>query len=158
MAVFVGKTQPFTSILLEIEDAQKIRRVVIDCFEKAVLLSLTDEERRTNLPFVVVGGGPTGVEFAAELHDHFQEDLVNLYPSVKDFVKITAIQSGDHILNTSASLEKDLEWFKEQVYTIPEPSSPGRTYSEYLVELPQKDPQAFICHFYNIYVAYSAGG
>ncbi|MED6214192.1 External alternative NAD(P)H-ubiquinone oxidoreductase B1, mitochondrial, partial [Stylosanthes scabra] len=73
---------------------------VIDCFEKAVLPSLTDEERRTNLHFVVVGGGPTGVEFAAELHDHFQEDLVNLYPSVKDFVKITVIQSVDHILNT----------------------------------------------------------
>ncbi|MED6160050.1 Heme oxygenase 1, variant 2 [Stylosanthes scabra] len=61
-------------------------------------------------------------------------------------------------LERSASLAKDLEWFKEQGYTIPEPSSPGRTYSEYLVELSQKDPQAFICHFYNIYFAHSAGG
>lgn len=83
----------------EVEDAQKIRRGVIDCFEKAILPGLTEEERRTNLHFVIVGGGPTGVEFAAELHDYFQEDLVNLYPSVKDLVKITLIQSGDHILN-----------------------------------------------------------
>ncbi|CAN1216824.1 Heme oxygenase 1, chloroplastic [Linum perenne] len=58
----------------------------------------------------------------------------------------------------SKSLAKDLEWFKEQGYTIPEPSSPGATYSEYLNELAEKDPQAFICHFYNIYFAHTAGG
>ncbi|KAK1437958.1 hypothetical protein QVD17_03758 [Tagetes erecta] len=86
--------------LKEVEDAQKIRRSVIDCFEKAILPELTDEERRINLHFVVVGGGPTGVEFAAELHDFVHEDLVKLYPMVKDLVKITVIQSGDHILNT----------------------------------------------------------
>lgn len=86
--------------LKEVEDAQKIRRSVIDCFEKAILPSLSEEEKRTNLHFVIVGGGPTGVEFAAELHDFVQEDLVNVYPSVKDLVKITLIQSGDHILNT----------------------------------------------------------
>lgn len=86
--------------LKEVEDAQTIRRSVIDCFEKSVLPDLTDEERRTNLHFVIVGGGPTGIEFAAELHDFFEEDLFKLYPSVKDLVKITIIQSGDHILNT----------------------------------------------------------
>jgi len=72
---------------------------VIDCFEKAVLPSITDEEQRSILHFVVVGGGPTGVEFAAELHDYVLEDLTKLYPTVKDKVKITVIQSGDHILN-----------------------------------------------------------
>ncbi|XP_047313251.1 external alternative NAD(P)H-ubiquinone oxidoreductase B1, mitochondrial-like [Impatiens glandulifera] len=86
--------------LKELEDAQMIRRSVIDCFEKAVLPDLSDEERRTNLHFVIVGGGPTGVEFAAELHDFFVEDVYKLYPSVRDLVKITIIQSGDHILNT----------------------------------------------------------
>lgn len=81
------------------QDAQKIRKSVIDCFEMAVIPSLSDEERRRNLHFVIVGGGPTGVEFAAELHDFFKEDLVYLYPTVKDLVKISVIQSGDHILN-----------------------------------------------------------
>ncbi|KAM5580895.1 external alternative NAD(P)H-ubiquinone oxidoreductase B1, mitochondrial [Rosa sericea] len=85
--------------LKEVEDAQKIRTSVIDCFETAVLPGLSEEEQRRNLHFVIVGGGPTGVEFAAELHDYFQEDLVKLYPMVKDLVKITLIQSGDHILN-----------------------------------------------------------
>ncbi|KAM7510492.1 hypothetical protein LguiB_009367 [Lonicera macranthoides] len=79
----------------EVEDAQKICVGVIDCFEKAVLLGLTEEERKANLHFVIVGGGPTGVEFAAELHDFFQEDLFKLYPGVKDLVKITVIQAED---------------------------------------------------------------
>lgn len=61
-------------------------------------------------------------------------------------------------LERSEKLAKDLEWFKEQGYTIPEPSSPGVTYSQILQELSEKDPQAFICHFYNIYFAHSAGG
>lgn len=86
--------------LKEVEDAQKIRTSVIDCFENAILPGLTEEERRTNLHFVIVGGGPTGVEFAAELHDFVHEDLAKLYPMVKDKVRITIIQSGDHILNT----------------------------------------------------------
>jgi heme oxygenase len=55
-------------------------------------------------------------------------------------------------------LDKDLAWFKEQGYTIPEPSTPGLTYAQYLKDLSQNDPQAFICHFYNIYFAHSAGG
>ncbi|XP_065875989.1 external alternative NAD(P)H-ubiquinone oxidoreductase B1, mitochondrial-like [Euphorbia lathyris] len=85
--------------LKDLEDAQKLRKSVIDCFEKSVLPNLTEEERRTHLHFVVVGGGPTGVEFAAELHDFLQEDIVGIYPTVKDLVKITLVQSGDHILN-----------------------------------------------------------
>ncbi|KAI3795791.1 hypothetical protein L1987_38450 [Smallanthus sonchifolius] len=85
--------------LKEVEDAQKIRRTVIDCFEKASLPTLSDDERKKILQFVVVGGGPTGVEFAAELHDFVSEDLVKLYPSVKDLVKITLLEATDHILN-----------------------------------------------------------
>ena len=83
----------------EVEDAQKIRRSVIDCFEKASLPNITEEEKRKALHFVVIGGGPTGVEFAAELHDFLVEDLVKLYPAIQELVKITIIQSGDHILN-----------------------------------------------------------
>ncbi|XP_044462399.1 external alternative NAD(P)H-ubiquinone oxidoreductase B2, mitochondrial-like [Mangifera indica] len=85
--------------LKEVEDAQRIRRTVIDAFEKASLPDLGDEERKRILHFVVVGGGPTGVEFAAELHDFVNEDLVKLYPMVKESVKITLLEAADHILN-----------------------------------------------------------
>ncbi|XP_068481323.1 external alternative NAD(P)H-ubiquinone oxidoreductase B1, mitochondrial-like isoform X2 [Phaseolus vulgaris] len=100
--------------LKDVEDAQKIRLSVIDCFEKAVLPSITDEERRSILHFVVVGGGPTGVEFAAELHDYVLEDLIKLYPTAKDKVKITLIQSGDHILNM---FDERISSFAEQKFT-----------------------------------------
>ena len=32
------------------------------------------------LHMVVVGGGPTGIEFAAELQDFFKEDLEKWFP------------------------------------------------------------------------------
>ncbi|KAK1403540.1 Heme oxygenase 1 [Heracleum sosnowskyi] len=61
-------------------------------------------------------------------------------------------------LERSEGLAKDLKWFEEQGYAIPEPSSPGLEYAKKLEELSKTDPQAFICHFYNIYFAHSAGG
>ncbi|XP_014506035.1 external alternative NAD(P)H-ubiquinone oxidoreductase B2, mitochondrial [Vigna radiata var. radiata] len=85
--------------LKEVEDAQKIRRTVIDCFERASLPSVSEEEKKRILHFAIVGGGPTGVEFAASLHDFVTEDLVNLYPGIKDLVKITLLEAGDHILS-----------------------------------------------------------
>ncbi|XP_020276607.1 external alternative NAD(P)H-ubiquinone oxidoreductase B3, mitochondrial-like [Asparagus officinalis] len=76
--------------LKEIEDAQRI--------QKAALPNLNEEERRKTLHFIVIGGGPTGVEFAAELHDFVTEDLAKLYPNIQDLVKISLIEAGGHIL------------------------------------------------------------
>ncbi|MFS8022733.1 putative NADH:ubiquinone reductase (non-electrogenic) [Helianthus anomalus] len=92
----------YLHLIKEAKDAQKICRSVMDCFEKAILSVLTKEERRISLHFVIVGGGPTGVESAAELHGFVHEDLVELYHLVVDLVRVTliqSIQSGDHILN-----------------------------------------------------------
>lgn len=54
------------------------------CFSPLAHLPLTGacppQERKKLLSFVIVGGGPTGVEVAAELHDLITEDLVKLYP------------------------------------------------------------------------------
>ncbi|CAN1221998.1 External alternative NAD(P)H-ubiquinone oxidoreductase B2, mitochondrial [Linum grandiflorum] len=86
------------NFLKEVEDAQQIRRSVVDSFEKASLPNLREEEREQILHFVVVGGGPTGVEFAAELHDFVTEDLVKLYPAARKYVKITLLEAADHIL------------------------------------------------------------
>ncbi|RLN11427.1 external alternative NAD(P)H-ubiquinone oxidoreductase B1, mitochondrial [Panicum miliaceum] len=99
--------------LKEVEDAQKIRRSVIDCFEKASLPNISEEEKRKALHFVVIGGGPTGVEFAAELHDFLVEDLVKLYPAIQELVKITIIQSGEHILNM---FDKRIAAFAEEKF------------------------------------------
>lgn len=49
------------------------------------------QERKKLLSFVVVGGGPTGVEVAAEMHDMIQDDLSRLYP---DLIKDVQVRSS----------------------------------------------------------------
>ncbi|KAM3689528.1 hypothetical protein ACB098_09G054500 [Castanea mollissima] len=99
--------------LKEVDDALGIRKKVIDAFERASLPSISEEEKKRILHFVVVGGGPTGVEFAAELHDYVYDDLVKLYPQSKDYVKITLIEAGDHILNM---FDKRISAFAEEKF------------------------------------------
>ncbi|KAK4529179.1 hypothetical protein CCYA_CCYA01G0036 [Cyanidiococcus yangmingshanensis] len=85
--------------LKEIPDARKIRSEVVRIFEEANLPETSDEERRRLLHFVVVGGGPTGVEFAGELHDFLVEDAVKYYKKLLKDVQVTLLQSGQTILN-----------------------------------------------------------
>ncbi|WPH04550.1 FAD/NAD(P)-binding domain-containing protein [Acrodontium crateriforme] len=87
--------------LKDIRDARKIRNAVIGNLETACLPTTTDEERRRLLSFVVSGGGPTGVEFAAELYDMLNEDLCRYYPRIlRNEISVHVIQSRGHILNT----------------------------------------------------------
>ncbi|KAJ8661661.1 hypothetical protein O0I10_002468, partial [Lichtheimia ornata] len=62
--------------LKTVQDAINIRRNVMGNAEKACLPTTTPEERKQLLSFVICGGGPTGIEFAAELFDWINEDLV----------------------------------------------------------------------------------
>ncbi|XWS72924.1 hypothetical protein CRYUN_Cryun02cG0081300 [Craigia yunnanensis] len=92
----------------------------------------------------------------------FLVDSKLVYDTLEGIIDKAAFPSYAEFRNTglerSEKLAKDLQWFKEQGYAVPETSSPGVIYAEYLKELSEKDPQAFICHFYNIYFAHSAGG
>jgi NADH:ubiquinone reductase (non-electrogenic) len=85
--------------LKELADARGIRQRISDCFERASQPSASDELRKRLLRFVVVGGGPTGVEFAAELHDFVREDLKKPYRLLMPFVRITILESGVSILS-----------------------------------------------------------
>jgi NADH dehydrogenase len=87
--------------LKDISDARLIRNAVIRNLENACLPTTSDEERRRLLSFVVCGGGPTGVEFAAELYDMLNEDLSKYYPKLlRNEISVHLIQSRSHILNT----------------------------------------------------------
>ena len=66
-----------------VADAMSIRQRVSDCFEKASLPGKSEEEQRDLLHFVIVGGGPTGIELSAELHDLFGRSFAKLYPHLK---------------------------------------------------------------------------
>lgn len=87
--------------LKDISDARMIRNQVIKNLETACLPTTPDDERRRLLSFVVSGGGPTGVEFAAELFDMLNEDLCKYYPRIlRNEISVHVLQSRGHILNT----------------------------------------------------------
>lgn len=87
--------------LKDINDARKIRNQVMRNVELACLPTTPDDERKRLLSFVVSGGGPTGVEFAAELFDLLNEDLTRNFPRLlRNEISVHIIQSRSHILNT----------------------------------------------------------
>jgi NADH:ubiquinone reductase (non-electrogenic) len=105
-----------TLFLKELADARLIRERIINTLERASRPGITPEERSRLLHFVIVGGGPTGVEFAAELHDLITEDLSTPYKDVIRDARITLLEAGEHILNTfDATLSKyATEHFRRQ--------------------------------------------
>ncbi len=86
--------------LREVADARKIRIKVIDCFENASIPGISEEQKNEFLTFVVCGGGPTGVEFAAELHDFIAEDVKRKYPELEASIKLILVEAGDKLLNS----------------------------------------------------------
>ncbi|KAK6822684.1 hypothetical protein PG987_014229 [Apiospora arundinis] len=84
--------------LRDVGDARKIRLKVLQLFEKAALPTTSDEERKKLLHFAIVGGGPTGIEFAAELHDLIRDDLSKIYPGLQKFIDITVYDVAPKVL------------------------------------------------------------
>jgi NADH:quinone reductase (non-electrogenic) len=84
--------------LKDIPDAVAIRNHVLTCFEQA-MLEPDAERRRALLTFIVVGGGPTGVEMAGALSELIRLVLVKDYPrlNIKD-VRILLLEATDRLL------------------------------------------------------------
>jgi len=99
--------------LKELSDARKIRTKVIDCFENASLPNLSIEEKKKFLRFVVCGGGPTGVEFAAELHDFIEDDVKRKYKDLSSLVEIILVEARDAIL---ATFDKKLSEYTMKIF------------------------------------------
>lgn len=74
---------PLLTLGLFQRDARKIRTKLMDCMETAAFPGQTESEVERLLHMVVVGGGPTGVEYAAELYDFLKEDLVMTTPEAQ---------------------------------------------------------------------------
>jgi NADH:ubiquinone reductase (non-electrogenic) len=86
--------------LKELHDARELRQNIIQRFERANLPTTTVEERQRLLHFVICGGGPTGVEFAAELNDFMIEDLSKWYTELVAEARITLVEAGKEILSS----------------------------------------------------------
>jgi NADH dehydrogenase len=78
-------------------DALRIRNRVIERFEHVTLVP--GELPDPRLTFVVIGGGSTGVETAAEIHALVHEALAPDYPNIDvDEVRIFLLEAGPEIL------------------------------------------------------------
>jgi len=84
--------------LKEVGDAQKIRKKIMDCVETALFKDQSEDEVKRLLHMVVVGGGPTGVEFAGELQDYFSMDLLKWMPQIKDNFRVTLVEALPNVL------------------------------------------------------------
>jgi NADH:ubiquinone reductase (H+-translocating) len=79
-------------------DALKIRNQIIERFEQATLLPGEIPDPR--LTFVVIGGGSTGVETAAEIHALVHEALAPDFPNIDvTEVRVFVIEAGQEILS-----------------------------------------------------------
>jgi NADH dehydrogenase FAD-containing subunit len=91
--------------LKKIDDATDIRRRILMAFEKAETSS-DEAERRALLTFVVVGGGPTGVEMAGAIAElarwALAEDFRNIDPTL---AQVLLIEGGPRLL---AAFPEDL--------------------------------------------------
>ncbi|XP_027090222.1 internal alternative NAD(P)H-ubiquinone oxidoreductase A1, mitochondrial-like isoform X1 [Coffea arabica] len=81
--------------LREVHHAQEIRRKLLLNLMISDVPGVSDEEKRRLLHCVVVGGGPTGVEFSGELSDFITRDVRQRYAHVKDYIRVTLIEANE---------------------------------------------------------------
>ncbi|GMI88967.1 alternative NAD(P)H dehydrogenase 2 [Hibiscus trionum] len=81
--------------LREVHHAQEIRRKLLLNLMLSDVPGLPEEEKRRLLHCVVVGGGPTGVEFSGELGDFIRRDVHERYSHVKDYIHVTLIEANE---------------------------------------------------------------
>ncbi|ORX35425.1 pyridine nucleotide-disulfide oxidoreductase-domain-containing protein [Kockovaella imperatae] len=88
----------YAHFLKDVRDARAIRNKILERLEQALVPGRTEAEQRNLLQFSLVGGGATGVEVAAELHDFVRQDVYRLYPQLKDLVNIRVYDVAPGIL------------------------------------------------------------
>src|SRR5438132_1261686 len=84
--------------LKTLDDALEIRRQVLLAFEAAERESDPQEQRRL-LTFVIVGGGPTGVELAGALAEIARQSLPQDFRRIHpESARIVLLEGGPHVL------------------------------------------------------------
>jgi NADH dehydrogenase len=85
-----------------LDQGTAIRNQILSCFEHATH-ELDDVARRQLLTFIIVGGGPTGVEFAGALIELIQGPLRKDFPSLnlRD-VRVILVEASETMMNNFA--------------------------------------------------------
>ena len=86
--------------LKSINDAINLRSWILQNLEKSID-GIGEDEKQKLIKFVVVGGGPAGVEMAGALAEFKKYLLANDYPEINsDYMKIYLVQAGGRVLPT----------------------------------------------------------
>jgi len=84
--------------LKSLRDAVSIHNHILDNY--AAALREEDEQRqRELLTFVVVGGGPTGIELVSAIQDFVRKALIRDYPSLMSQTRVLLVEAQDALLS-----------------------------------------------------------
>jgi NADH:ubiquinone reductase (H+-translocating) len=104
-----------------LDDALTLRGRIFGAFELAEA-AVDDTERRRLMTFVIVGGGPTGVEMAGQLRELAQRSLQNNYRRIdpRD-ARVILVEGTDHLVRSmgahqSRRVERDLRRLGVEVH------------------------------------------
>ncbi|OHD63351.1 MAG: pyridine nucleotide-disulfide oxidoreductase [Spirochaetes bacterium RBG_13_51_14] len=94
----VAGAERFAFPLKTLDDAMILRNHILTCFERAASMDDPDARRKL-LTFVIVGGGPTGVEFAGALSELIRGPLKKDFISLPmNDVSVVLVESADRVL------------------------------------------------------------
>lgn len=99
---FFGMTELYKRVftLKSTSEAIRCRNEILDRLERASVCRETEQRRRL-LSFVVVGGGPTGVEVVGAIGEMKRYILQREYPDIpKEDLTITIVEGTDRLLRT----------------------------------------------------------
>jgi NADH:quinone reductase (non-electrogenic) len=114
--------EPFAPGLKTIQDALEIRRRILLAFELAERQANSEKEQ-VQLNFVVVGGGPTGVELAGTMAEIARKALSNEFRTIDPRkTRIVLLEGGSRVLpaypeDLSRSAEEQLKRLGVEVHT-----------------------------------------
>lgn len=100
--------------LKTIEDSTRLRRRILVAFERAEMEE-DPEQRDALMTFVIVGGGPTGVEMAGALSELARYTLAKDFRRIEpEYTRIVLVDANDRVLRAfpeslSAQAQKTLE-------------------------------------------------
>lgn len=125
MHAYFGREEwePYAPGLKTVEQATEIRRRVLTAFERAEATAEDRSERKRQLTFVIVGGGPTGVELAGAIGEMSRTTLARDFRTIDPkLTRVILIEAGPRILKTfdeglASQTTRDLESLGVQVWT-----------------------------------------
>lgn len=92
--------------LKTVTDSLNMRSFILQNFEAALLSSFKEEQKRL-MNFVIVGGGPTGVEISGSLAELKRHVLPNDYPELDlSMMNINIVESSNNVLDAMSDFSK----------------------------------------------------